>query len=180
MAVTKPAREPDPLWDAMAERFNWAPVSKRERPHFNALVADLRHFGAEASQFAEFERRYDRAYPRARLTADALVKHWKDFMGKERQISQPGVQVHQVATTEQAKAVWVLLLKAGASSKYKAGFVRRMEQSWTSSMLLSDTVEVYWDWPDEVRLYGDTLVDVQREWNPKLATLLSKFRAEAK
>lgn len=72
-------RPRDPIWDAFAAEFWPEGIPEITRKHVGLLVKTLKEQGATAEEIPIRKARYIIAWGQARLTPDALVKHWQRF-----------------------------------------------------------------------------------------------------
>ena len=72
-------RPVDIVWDTICELFYPSGVPthpKSLRSHVNAIVAGLKELGATPEEIRRRRQRWPELFPRAIVTAQALLKHW--------------------------------------------------------------------------------------------------------
>jgi len=77
-AVTK-VNGRDQLWDALVTVIGQPPETRSERGAWNKAIMELRGVNATADDIIERSARYRREWPRVKMTAPALARHWSEF-----------------------------------------------------------------------------------------------------
>jgi hypothetical protein len=73
------AREPDPIWDAVAARYFGGKVPRPQTARVGKVVRDLRDMDAQPSEIPRRADRIVREWGEGADTPESLVKHWTKF-----------------------------------------------------------------------------------------------------
>ena len=69
-------REPNPLWDKVAERWFPTGVPTGQRSRIGKIVRDLKEMGATPELIDGAYLAHEREWPGLSVTPESLVKHW--------------------------------------------------------------------------------------------------------
>lgn len=72
----KAAREPNPLWDALAGRFFPSGVAASDQRRLGRAVAELKAKNAKPEDIPARIEAYRKVFPDCGVTLEAIVKHW--------------------------------------------------------------------------------------------------------
>ena len=72
----KRPRQPDPIWDTVAELFFGGTVAEPDATHVGKIVKGLKAHGATPAEIKRRRDLYLFRWPNVSCTADALLKHW--------------------------------------------------------------------------------------------------------
>lgn len=91
-ATDKPPRKrvPDPVWDAVAERFFPDGIAKSQQSRVGRIVSDLKSVKATPDEFRRRVDNYASHFADCACTPEAVVKHWATCAAPKSAQAKPG------------------------------------------------------------------------------------------